>query len=275
MVAYTYVYIDGKRVEYSVAEAFKRMASAFYRDTGCTLHIASGTRTSAEQIAIFLERYVTAGNVRGRYVYDTRVWNGTRYYRISSAGTVAVPKTSNHEEAGPNGPRSIDIYDSGSSAGVTTRGSSRDKWMERNADTYGFENEGYNFKEPWHKTFRGTIGGKPTPTPTPTPEPTPAPGDNPTLEDLMALNSAVISALSVGRSDVYDGTIIDFETGFDTDWGQVAVSYNTTMGRVFTEGGAVIVTRSHYEKLKKEFTAFVADRKAHELEIARLQGAGK
>ena len=158
-MAFTYELIDGQRVETNVASAFRRMAADFKRDTGCTLHVRSGTRTDQEQINIFLSRYVTAGNVNGRKVYDTRVWNGTRYYRVSAAGTVAVPKTSNHEENGPNGPRSIDIYDSGSDAGVTSRGSARDKWMERNAGNYGFENEGYNFSEPWHKTYRGTIGG--------------------------------------------------------------------------------------------------------------------
>ncbi|QGZ16730.1 endolysin, L-Ala-D-Glu peptidase domain [Microbacterium phage Dewdrop] len=274
-VAYTYVFIDGKRVEYSVAQAFQRMAAAFLRDTGCSLHIASGTRLSSEQIAIFKERYVLVGDVRGRRVYDTRWWQGKLWYRISPAGTVAQPGTSNHEEGGPNGPRSIDIYDSGSGAGVTVRGTVRDRWMERNAAQHGFENEGYNFREPWHKTFRGTIGGRPAPTPTPTPTPEPIPGTDPTLEELMALNSAVIAALSKGRSDVYDGTMIDFETGFATDWGQVAVSYNATMGRIFTEGGAVIVTRGHYDKLKVDFAKFVEGRKAHELEIARLQGAGK
>jgi peptidoglycan hydrolase-like protein with peptidoglycan-binding domain len=31
--------------------------------------------------------------------------------------------------------------------------------MQRNAGNYGFENEGNNFNEPWHKTFRGSIGG--------------------------------------------------------------------------------------------------------------------
>lgn len=158
-MAFTYTTINGQRVEVNVANAFQRMRTDFKRDTGCDLYISSGTRTAQEQINIFLSRYVTAANVRGRKVYDTRTWNGVLYYRISSAGTVAVPRTSNHEEGGPNGPRSIDIRDSGSDSGVTVRGSSRDLWMQRNASKYGFENEGYNFGEPWHKTYRGTIGG--------------------------------------------------------------------------------------------------------------------
>lgn len=158
-MAFVYETIDGQRVETNVASAFRRMAADFKRDTGCSLHIRSGTRTDQEQIDIFLSRYVTAGQVNGRKVYDTRVWNGVRYYRVSSAGTVAVPGTSNHQESGPNGPRSIDIYDSGSDAGVTRFGTARDKWMQQHAGEYGFDNEGNNFSEPWHKTYRGTIGG--------------------------------------------------------------------------------------------------------------------
>lgn len=157
-MSYTYVTIDGQRVETAVAAAYGRMNSAFKRDTGCSLIISSGTRTYEEQKAIFLARYVLAGQVNGRKVYDTRTWNGQLWYRISSAGTVAVPGTSNHEEDGPNGPRSIDIRDTGSDNGVTVRGTKRDKWMEAHAGEYGFQNEGYNFGEPWHKTFRGDLG---------------------------------------------------------------------------------------------------------------------
>lgn len=156
---FKYVLRNGQRLEENVARNYDGMASAFLKDTGCSLIVTSGTRTDAEQEKIFRDRYVTAANIKGRKVYDTRVWNGVLWYRISSAGTVAVPKTSNHQESGPNGPRSIDIRDSGANAGVTVRGSSRDKWMEKNASRWNFENEGYKFGEPWHKTFRGTIGG--------------------------------------------------------------------------------------------------------------------
>lgn len=156
-MAFVYDTIDGNRVEANAAIAFRRMAADFQRDTGCSLHVRDGVRTYQDQVDIFLSRYVTAGEVNGRYVYDTRVWNGTRYYRVSSAGTVAVPGTSNHEEDGPNGPRSIDIYDSGDDPGVTSFGTYRDGWMQRNAGNYGFENEGNNFDEPWHKKYIGPL----------------------------------------------------------------------------------------------------------------------
>ncbi len=157
-MAYQYTERNGQRIEVNVAADFDRMNAAFQRDTGCTLYVTSGTRTSAEQEAIFRARYVLSGQVNGRRVYDTRWWNGQLWYRISNAGTVAVPRTSNHEENGPNGPRSIDIRDSGSNAGVTVRGSARDKWMEAHAGEFNFENEGYKFGEAWHKTNRGNIG---------------------------------------------------------------------------------------------------------------------
>lgn len=158
-MAFTYTTRNGKRVEVNVAAAFDRMADAFARDTGYQLLIRSGTRTAQEQINIFKARYVPSNQVGGRRVYDYRRWNGTLWARISSAGTVAVPGTSNHEESGPNGPRSIDIYDSGPNAGVASRGTARDRWMQAHAEEYGFSNEGYNFGEPWHKTYRGKIGG--------------------------------------------------------------------------------------------------------------------
>lgn len=143
-MGYAFTSIDGCRVEVNVAAAFYRMAAAFQRDTGCTLHVRDGSRTREEQQA---------------------EWNRYQNYGPPVA---AYPGTSNHEIDGPNGPRSIDIYDSGDDPGVTSRGSARDGWMARNAGSFGFENEGYNFGEAWHKTFRGAIGGSgPAPEPAP------------------------------------------------------------------------------------------------------------
>jgi hypothetical protein len=157
-MAYTFVSRNGQRLEVNVAAAFDRMNSDFTRDTGCELIVTSGTRTNAEQEAIFRARYVLANAVSGRRVYDIRRWNGAVWYRISAAGTVATPGASNHQEGGPNGPRSVDLRDTGRDAGVTRRGTVRDNWMAANAGKYNFQNEGYGFSEPWHKTFRGVIG---------------------------------------------------------------------------------------------------------------------
>jgi hypothetical protein len=171
MAGYQYTTRNGQRLETNVAADFDRLRAAFRAAfPGIDLVVSSGTRTDPEQEAIFRARYVVASQINGRRVYDTRWWNGQLWYRISSAGTVAAPGTSNHQASGPNGPRSIDIRDTGSDAGVTVRGSRRDKWMEANAAKYEFENEGYKFGEPWHKTNRGQIGvygggGAPAPKP--------------------------------------------------------------------------------------------------------------
>lgn len=158
-MSYEYTSRDGQRVEVHVAAALDKMNAAFQKDTGYSLKVnaGGGTRTRAEQESIFRQRYVTAGAVAGRKVYDIRRWKGVLWYRISSAGTVAIPGSSNHEEDGPNGPRSLDLSDTGPDRGVMTRGTARDKWMEVHAHEYGFANEGYNFGEPWHKTFNGAL----------------------------------------------------------------------------------------------------------------------
>ena len=150
------VYIDGEKFTPNMAYWFRQMAAAFYRDTGHTLHPSSALRFGWEQEAIFRERYVPSWEVNGRRVYDWRWWQGIQWGRISAAGTVAVPGTSNHEFES-TGYGAVDVYDSGADAGVSRRGSVRDKWMEQNARHYLFENEGYDFAEAWHKKFVGGL----------------------------------------------------------------------------------------------------------------------
>jgi peptidoglycan hydrolase-like protein with peptidoglycan-binding domain len=157
-MAYTYTYIDGQRVQTDVAAAFNRLNTAFNRAFGLWLKVRSGTRTYEEQKAIFLARYRPQATGSGPYG-DVRWWNGTRYVRYSSAGTVATPGTSNHEEGGPVGPRALDIYDTGSSVGVTTAGNARSNWIRNNAGGLGFNPAGYNFGEPWHIEYNGGFGG--------------------------------------------------------------------------------------------------------------------
>lgn len=148
---------NGQRVGEGLAYWFDRMNAAFHAAFGLWLIVTSGTRTRQEQRDIFFSRYVRAGDVRGRRVYDTRWFEGALWYRISSAGTVAQPGTSNHEEGGPNGARSIDIADSGGDPGVTRAGTTRDRWMVEHAHEFEFTNEGNNFGERWHKTLRAGV----------------------------------------------------------------------------------------------------------------------
>lgn len=168
-----YVYRDGSRLTPRMAWQIDRLSAECNRLFGCQIKVTSGIRLEKEQIAIFLARYVTAGNIRGRRVYDTRVWNGTRYYRISSAGTVAVPRTSNHEIQGSTA--AVDIRDTGSDAGVTSRNSVRGRWIRSVAGMYELVAEGDGFNEGWHfKTLNifGAVpgGGNTAPSAKPLPE---------------------------------------------------------------------------------------------------------
>lgn len=157
-MAYTYTSIDGQRVQSDVAAAFGRLNAAFQAAFGLSLHVNSGTRTTEEQRAIFLSRFRPQASGSGPYG-DVRWYQGVRYVRVSSAGTVAVPGTSNHEENGPIGPRALDIRDSGGNAGVMTAGTQRANWIRNNASKYGFNPAGYNFGEPWHIEYTGQFGG--------------------------------------------------------------------------------------------------------------------
>lgn len=143
-------YIDGLPCAVGTARAFE-LLKAWFEEAfpGVTLHVYSGWRSYELQKKIFLERYVLAHEVNGRYVYDTRWWEGRLYYRISGEGTVAQPGTSNHGDG-----RALDIRDSGDSPGVTRYGNARSAWIRDNAWRAGFDADGYrDFNEPWHIRF--------------------------------------------------------------------------------------------------------------------------
>ena len=169
----TYVWRDGSRLTPWMLYIINLISAEMYARFRVRLLVSSGIRTNAEQRAIFFDRYVTAGNVRGRRVYDTRWWNGTRWYRISSAGTVAVPGTSNHEIQGNRA--AVDIRDTGSDAGVTSRNSTRGRWIRQNAARFGLIASGDGFGEGWHFDIVNIFNAPPGPAPKPKPTPTPTP----------------------------------------------------------------------------------------------------
>ena len=144
----TYVYRDSQRLTPWMDYQIGRLNADCIRLFGVRVIVSSAIRTYGDQKRIFLERYVTAGGVGGRRVYDTRWWNGQLWYRVSSAGTVAVPGTSNHEIQGSKA--AVDLRDSGSDAGITVAGSRRANWLRANAGGYGLIASGYGFGEPWH-----------------------------------------------------------------------------------------------------------------------------
>ena len=161
-----FVFRDGSRLTPYMFYQIERLSADLNSIFGVRIIVSSGIRVPQEQIDIFLERYVTAGNVRGRRVYDTRVWNGVRYYRISSAGTVAVPGTSNHEIQGSKA--AVDIRDTGGDAGITVASSRRGRWIRENAWRYGLIASGDGFGEGWHfdilNIWSAVPGGSSTPT---------------------------------------------------------------------------------------------------------------
>lgn len=152
-MARSFVFVDGERVTPYMAYQLKRLSQRLFELFGVYLVVTSGIRTYEEQKAIFLSRYVTVGNINGRTVYDTRWWDGRWWYRISSAGTVAVPGTSNHEIQGDSA--AVDIRDTGNYGGVATSGSNRANWLRANCREFGMEAEGYAFGEAWHYLIRG------------------------------------------------------------------------------------------------------------------------
>ncbi|QCG77499.1 endolysin [Microbacterium phage DizzyRudy] len=168
-----FVFRNGSRLTPYMFYQIERLNFDLKRLFGVEVIVTSGIRLHQEQIDIFLKRYVTAGNINGRHVYDTRVWNGVRYYRISREGTVAVPGFSNHEIQGNRG--AVDLRDTGSDAGITNKNSVRGRWFRANCRNYDMVMTGDSFGEGWHSDmlniFAAVPGGNPTPIPVPVPKP--------------------------------------------------------------------------------------------------------
>lgn len=156
-----YVYWMGARLTPWMLYCLQRLDADLQRLFGVRLVLdaSKGIRTEAEQTAIFLDRYRAQRTGSGPFG-DVRWWNGTRYVRYSGLGTVAAPRTSNHEIQGTTA--AVDVADSGG-AGIGTMGSARSNWLRRNAANYGLVPEGFNFNEAWHyavpNIFRNVPGG--------------------------------------------------------------------------------------------------------------------
>lgn len=147
-MAESFVFRDGQRLTPYMLKQINRLDADFFARWGLHIIVSSGVRTYEEQKAIFLERYVTAGNINGRRVYDTRTWNGQTWYRISDAGTVAAPGSSNHEIQGNKA--AVDIRDTGNDAGITSKWSARGQWIRQNCGNYDMVASGDGFGEGWH-----------------------------------------------------------------------------------------------------------------------------
>lgn len=156
-----YVWRDGQRLTPWMLYQVNRLDADCRRLFGVGVIVSSGIRTYDEQKAIFLSRYVTAGNVSGRRVYDTRWWDGQLWYRVSAAGTVAQPGTSNHEIQGNKA--AVDLRDTGSDGGLATAGSARSNWLRANAGNYDMVPSGFSFGEAWHYDISNIWNSPPAP----------------------------------------------------------------------------------------------------------------
>lgn len=115
------------------AASWKRMVA----DGMPTSGVRSALRTRAQQVALFLSRYVPARwPSRGPYG-DVRKYNGVRYVRVSGAGSVAIPGSAlaNHEDG-----LALDLF------GDTLA------WVRAHGRKYGWIID--NVKgEPWHVEY--------------------------------------------------------------------------------------------------------------------------
>lgn len=140
MTTFTYTEINGEPVETHAAVAFEQMAAAFHAHFGLELLVTSATRTDEEQLALF-----NAGRTKAR------------------------PGQSNHNESAPNGPRALDLHDSGADLGVQYMGSVRSNWLRRLAPQFQFVLAGAAFNPPeaWHFEFTGPNQDSEAPAPEP------------------------------------------------------------------------------------------------------------
>lgn len=239
-----YVWRDGARLTAWMLYVILVLDADLFRAFGVHVIVTSAIRTYAEQEAIFRARYVTAGNVNGRKVYDTRIWKGVRWYRISSAGTVAVPGSSNHEIQGTKA--AVDIRDTGRDAGITVASSKRGKWIRKWCRDRGLLiASGDGFGEGWHfdvpNIFR--IPPKP-PTPAPTPKPVPEPEEE---DDDMKM---------LGYKNPDDGRTwyaqFDTSSGFWSEFVSTDEKYIQSLAAKWTPDGIPLVSKSHRDDLKEE-----------------------
>jgi len=152
---------DGQKVTPWMDYQLGRLDHDMFNAFGVRVKVRSGIRTAEEQLNIWYERYVTSDRVNGRRVYDTRWWNGRLWYRISPAGTVAQPGTSNHEIQGDRA--AVDLYDTGSDPGITSKNSARGRWYRENAWRYDMSPSGDGFGEGWHSDINNIGNTPPTP----------------------------------------------------------------------------------------------------------------
>lgn len=128
--------------------AFSRASEQLVREGHPPITVVSGDREFADQESLFRERYVRAGDIRGRRVHDIKRWDGQLWYRVSSDGTVAVPGTSLHETR-----RAADL-----GYPYNNRNTAAHRRLQQIAGSHGIVWTGRNFDEDWHWEYHGELG---------------------------------------------------------------------------------------------------------------------
>lgn len=193
-----FVFVNGQRMTPWMAYQIGRLDHDIYNAFGVRIVVNSAIRLPQEQLNIWYDRYVTSGNVRGRKVYDTRWWRGQLWYRISPAGTVAQPGTSNHEVQGSKA--AVDIADTGSDSGIMNKNSKRGKWLRANLWRYGMVASGDGFGEGWHMDILNIFNTPPTP-----PAPAPAPAIQSQEDDMPIVIDIRVSPTVTHRAQIGKG----------------------------------------------------------------------
>lgn len=251
----TYVYRDGARLTPYMLYQINRLDADFYKEFGVHIKVRSGIRTAEEQLKIWYERYTLTPN--GRKVYDTRWWNGRLWYRISPAGTVAQPKTSNHEIQGTKA--AVDLYDTGSDSGVSVAGSRRSNWLRANAARYGLVPSGFGFGEAWHYDVLNIFAAVPSGgggTPVPKPTPTPITQE----EEDMAGNSGFYYKRSTPANTIVylivnndESTYHEYSNG--NGGGAMPTAYNNAIAAAYRTGNFAPITEGHANVIKAQNSA--------------------
>lgn len=125
--------------------AFGAWSDALVAEGHPAITVVSGDRDSAEQERTFRARFkpLTYGYFKdpfGRFIFDARWWNGVRWARHSTAGTVAVPRTSPHEKK-----IAADL-----GYPYNDRDTRAHKRAQQLAPRFGIKWTGINFAEDWH-----------------------------------------------------------------------------------------------------------------------------
>ena len=141
--------IDGFRMSPTAARACRALVTAA-RDAGFDVRATGTYRSRAQQEALFLSRYTTT-SLPGR---PSKVWRGVRYWQLPKTAVAAVPGTSNHGLG-----LAVDFAEErDNDRQVESVSPAFVKWLDGNANRFGFFREFSSGAEPWH--WRYVAGDK-------------------------------------------------------------------------------------------------------------------